>query len=242
MWRITSSLVATAILLHSTFAVPHPILQDRDDNGKQVGYMSVSVATLWTNPNKPRAIDAPALTNPAHIEEWLDDMTVKQSLDLTSDSRTQAQALYGNQIHILQSKDGWYEIAVPGQPTPKNSLGYPGWVPACQVSFDSSFGDLQSTLPFAQVDKVATTPIYRDSGRTDKYMDISYDTRLPVMSQNGTAIQVAVPGGGSAYISAADATVYDSVDTIPYPTGEELVAAGTMFLGRPVSIRHFTRI
>ena len=123
MWRIISNLAVIAVLLQSTFGIPRSRLQDRDHNDKQVGYIAVSVATLWTNPSKPRSVDAPAWTNAAHIEEWLDAMTVKQSLDLTSDTRTQAQALYGNQIYILQSKDGWYEIAVPGQPTPKNTLG-----------------------------------------------------------------------------------------------------------------------
>ena len=218
--------------LRSSLALPRA-LHEQDDAGKQVGYISVAVATLWTNPHKPRPVDAPALTNPAHVQEWLNDMTVKQSLDLTTDSRTQAQALYGDPVYILKTKDGWYEIAVPGQPTPKNKLGYPGWVPACQISFDSSFGKMQSVLPFAQVDRVATAPIYRDVGMTDKFMEISYDTRLPVMNQYGTSIQVAVPGGGSAYVSAADATIFDSVDSIPYPTGDELVAAGSMFLGRP---------
>jgi gamma-D-glutamyl-L-lysine dipeptidyl-peptidase len=231
MW----SLLAIVGFLQAIVALPQSLYQDlwKRDDSKQVGYISVSVATLWTNPHKPRPVDEPALTNPVHIEEWLDDMTVKQFLDLTDDSRTQAQALYGNQIYILQSNDGWYEIAVPGQPTPKNTLGYPGWVPACQISFDTNFGNLQSSLPFAQVDNAPWTGIYRDADMIDKIMDISYDTKLPVMEQYGTSIQVAVPGGGLVYVSAVDATVYDSRAAIPYPTGEDLAAAGSMFLGRP---------
>lgn len=231
MWRI----LTVAAHLQAAFALPldhHSDLQQRDD-GRQIGYISVSVATLWTNPHKPRPVDQPALTNPVNIKKWLHDMTDEQSLDLTDSSRTQAQALYGNQIYVLQSKDGWYEIAVPGQPTPKNKLGYPGWVPACQISFDTTFGELQTSLPFAQVDKAPWTSIYRDVDMTDEYMEISYDTKLPAMNQFGTSIQVAVPGGGSAYVSAANATVYNSRKSIPYPTGENLVTAGSMFLGRP---------
>ena len=232
MWWILQDFILSAAILQSCLALPRTLHQ-RDDTGKQVGYISVAVATLWTNPHKPRPVDAPALTNPAHVQEWLDGMTVKQSLDLTTDSRTQAQALYGDPVYILKSKNGWYEVAVPGQPTPKNRLGYPGWVPSCQISLDSSFGKMQTALPFAQIDKAATAPIYRDISMTDKLMEISYDTRLPYTNQYGISIQVAVPGGGSAYVSAADATIFESVDSIPYPTGDELVAAGSMFLGRP---------
>lgn len=235
MWRLLVSLTVFAAVFQSTVAFPQGSRSRLATRGasKQVGYIAVNVATLWTNPHKPRKVDAPALTNPAQPQKWLDDMTTKQSLDLASDSRTQAQALYGNMVYILDSKDGWCKIAVPGQPTPKNKLGYPGWVPTAQISFDSSFGEMQSDMPFAQVDKAATTPLFRDAGMSDQYMEISYDTRLPVMNQYRTAIQVAVPGGGSAYVSANDATVYESVDSIPYPSGEDLVAAGSMFLGRP---------
>jgi gamma-D-glutamyl-L-lysine dipeptidyl-peptidase len=198
-----------------------------------IGYISVSVATVWTDLSKPRPVDAPALTNPADIEGWLDSMTLDQYLDLTNSDRTQTQALYGARVNILSEQDGWYEVAVEGQPTPKNSLGYPGWVPAAQVSLDSSYGQLQLNNPFAAVDKTADTSLYRDALMTETYMDISYDTRLPMIGRLGELIQVAVPGGGSAFLSALHATVYSSVSSIPYPTGKDLVNAGKLFLGRP---------
>ena len=188
---------------------------------------------LWTNPRKPRAVDAPALTKPAHIQEWLDDMTTKQFLDLTTDGRTQTQALYGAPVYILKSHKEWFEIAVPGQPTPKNTLGYPGWVPAEQISFDSHYGVMQANKPFAQVDKAATVPLYHDAGMMHKIMNISYDTRLPVLEKSKHCIKVATPDGGCAYLSQSEATIYGSVSAIPYPTGKDLVAAAEMFLNRP---------
>jgi cell wall-associated NlpC family hydrolase len=208
-------------------------VHSRDAVVQEVGFISVSVATVWTDSSKPRPVDAPALTNPADIEGWLNSMTVDQYLDLTNSDRTQTQALYGTSVSILSQQDGWYEVVVHGQPTPKNSLGYPGWVPAAQVSLDSSYGQLVTSKPFAAVDKVAAAPLYRDSLMTETFVDISYDTRLPVIEHLGGVIQVAVPSGGSAYLSAKHATVYDSVSSILYPTGKELVNAGKLFLGRP---------
>ena len=223
-----------ALALGSQLVTALPSVHRRSDTtAQQAGYISVSVATIWTDSSKPRPVDAPALTNPADIEGWLDSMTVDQYLDLTDSDRTQTQALYGTRVDILSQQDGWYEVAVEGQPTPKNSLGYPGWMPAAQVSLDSSYGQLLSNKPFAAVDKVATAPLDRDALMTETYLEISYDTRLPVIDHLDGLIQVAVPGGGSAYLSAQHATVYDSTSSIPYPTGKDLVNAGKLFLGRP---------
>lgn len=199
---------------------------------QEVGFISVSVATVWTDSSKPRPVDAPALTNPADIEGWLNSMTLDQYLDLTDSDRTQTQALYGTRVSILSQQDGWYEVAVDGQPTPKNALGYPGWIPAAQVSLDSTYEKFLNK-PFAAIDKVATTPLYRDALMTEPYINISYDTRLPVIAQLGETIQVAVPGGGSAFVFMRNATIYKSVSSIPYPTGKDLVNAGKLFLGRP---------
>lgn len=226
-------ILALALTNQIVNALPS-IVSERATAAHQVGYISVSVATLWTTSSKPRPlIDTPALTNPADIDGWLSSMNVSQYLDLTDNSRTQTQALYGAQVGIISEQNGWYEIEALSQPTPKDPIGYPGWVPTAQVSLDSSYGNLQSKKPFAAIDKVATAPLYRDALMKEKYLEISYDTRLPVMAHLGRIIQVAVPGGGSAYLSTKHATVYSSVSKIPYPTGNDLVKAGKLFLGRP---------
>lgn len=160
-------------------------------------------------------------------------MTVDQYGDLTTNSRTQTHALYGVPVSILEHQEGWYKIAVPGQLTSKNKHGYPGWVPKTQVSLDSSYSKLQLSSPFALVDKSATTALYRDVHMRDKAMDISYDTRLPVVHHHGPVVQVAVPSGGSAYVSGRDTSIYDSESDIPYPTKDDLVNAAKLFLGRP---------
>ena len=97
-------------------------------------YVDVSVATVWTAPTSPRPVDHPALTNPVNIPRWLSDMSLADKLGLTNDNLTQTQALYGNRVYILAKQAGWDEVAVPGQPTPKNPLGYPGWVPSVQLT------------------------------------------------------------------------------------------------------------
>lgn len=114
-------------------------------------YVDVSVATVWTAPTSPRPVDHPALTNPVNIPRWLSDMSLADKLGLTNDNLTQTQALYGNRVYILARQAGWDEVAVPGQPTPKNPLGYPGWVPSVQLTAGHRFAALQSHRPFALV-------------------------------------------------------------------------------------------
>ena len=56
-------------------------------------WVGVSVATAWVKPWYPRAIDQPALGNPAHPGTWIQGMTVAQKGWLVG--RLETQALYG---------------------------------------------------------------------------------------------------------------------------------------------------
>ena len=210
-----------------------PASPARSQNRPAVGYVDVSVATVWTDPGKPRRIDAPALTDPVHIQAWLSAMTTDQRRWLTDHDATQTQALYGTRVQILGSRPGWYEVAVTGQPTPKNPHGYPGWVPAAQVALDPGYGRLQATRPFALVDRSPLAWLYRDAARTHRALQVSYDTRLPVLDRTAHAIEVAVPGGDPAWLAASAASVYASESAIPAPTGAQLVADARLFLNRP---------
>ncbi|OQE38039.1 hypothetical protein PENCOP_c009G04721 [Penicillium coprophilum] len=227
--------VTLALLLGAANALPSSNATPKLDTRAPVqhGYIKVVAATLWTDSSKPRAIDEPALTDPVQLEKWLSSMSLTDFRDLTGNSRTQTQALYGARVEILDHQSGWYEVAVPGQATPKNKLGYPGWVPESQVSFDNHYGKLQSSRPFAIIDKSATVSLYRDPGLKSKLTDISYDTRLPVIRENGSVIEVAVPDSGSAFLAVHDASVYKSASEIPYPTSVDLINTAKLFLGLP---------
>ncbi len=210
-----------------------PAAPARSQDRPAVGYVDVSVATVWTDPGKPRRIDAPALTDPVDIEAWLSAMTTDQRRWLTVHDATQTQALYGTRLQILGSRPGWYEVAVTGQPTPKNPNGYPGWVPAAQVAIDPGYGRFAATRPFALVDRSALAWLYRDADRAHRSLQVSYDTRLPVLDQTAHAVEVAVPGGDPAWLAASAASVFASQSAIPPPTGPRLVAQARLFLHRP---------
>jgi len=202
-------------------------------DGSGVEYVDVSVATVWTSPDKPRPVDHDALTNPVDIPGWIKAMSPQQQEDLTDDNMTQTQALYGQAVHVLAHSAGWTEVAVTGQPTPKNALGYPGWVPDDQLTTNPAYGATQAHRPFALVDHGLSDWLYDDPALHQKDLLLSVNTRLPVLGRTKQALLVDTPDHGPKWLSAAAATEYGSDKDIPAPTGADLVRTARTFLGQP---------
>ncbi|GAA4214440.1 C40 family peptidase [Actinocatenispora rupis] len=201
----------------------------------EIGYVDVAAATLWVDPGTDRPVDAKATGNPVDLRAWTDGLSLAERRWLVGELET--QALYGTKVTILERRGDWLHVAVDGQPTPRNPLGYPGWVPAVQVSTDPAFARLAaprspSTRPFALV-TATTTGLYADARRTRRIMDLALDTRLPVLSRHGDAIEVATPDHGPAWLSTADAHVYAAATDIPRPTGADLVRTAKRYAGLP---------
>lgn len=202
-------------------------------DGSGIEYVDVSVATVWTSPDKPRPVDHDALTNPVDIPGWINAMSPGQRVQLTDHNMTQTQALYGQAVHVLDHSDGWTEVAVTGQPTPKNPLGYPGWIPDDQLTTNDVYGDVQASHPFALVDHGLADWLYDDSTLTRKDLELSVNTRLPVLGRSGDALLVDTPDHGPKWLPTASATEYRSDGDIPAPTGADLVRTARTFLGQP---------
>lgn len=201
--------------------------------GAASAHVAVSAATVWTTPQSPRQVDQPALTNPVDIRRWLSDMTPDQQEALTSDDVTQTQALFGDRVFVVREQGDWDEVLVPGQPTPKNAVGYPGWIPKAQLTTDPAYGALKESHPFALVDRQISTWLYHDSGLSDRGLEISANTRLPVLKRTDKAVQVATPDRGPMWLDAQTVTVYEKPADIPHPTGADLARNAAMFLNIP---------
>jgi gamma-D-glutamyl-L-lysine dipeptidyl-peptidase len=196
-------------------------------------FVAVSAATVWTTPQSPRPVDHPALTNPVDIRGWLSAMTPAQQEALTSDNLTQTQALFGDRVFVVGQQGDWDEVLVPGQPTPKNALGYPGWIPKAQLTTDARYSALKDSASFALTDHGITTWLYRDAGLTDRDLEISTNTGLPVLDRTATAIQVATPDRGPRWLDARTVAVYQKPTDISHPTGADLVRYAAEFVNVP---------
>ena len=214
--------VVATVSASAALAAPEPVDGDR-------AVVDVSVATVWTSPSSPRALDRTAVEAPADPAAWLESMSTSDRRELTTASRTQTQVLYGAPVRVLERRDGWTKVAVPDQPSAKDERGYPGWIPSAQLSDGAAFAGLASVLPTGTVDDVATTWLYRDEGRTDRLREISVGTRLPVLAGGTGSVELALPDGGTAWADARHVRIGDA----PAPTGEDLVRTARLFLDRP---------
>lgn len=197
----------------------------------ETAYIDVAVATLWSKPRIDRPIDQPAVTNPVDLWKWTRSMTLDDKLELSRKGMLETQALYGTKVVVLAEDGDWVKVAVPGQPTPRLELGYPGWVPKIQLTYDTRLDDL-SDRPFAMVTK-PTAWLYNGRAMNQKFMEVSFNTRLPVMKETEGEVLVATPDDGNKWIPKSDVAIYHSESEIPKPTGEDLVATAKKFLGLP---------
>jgi gamma-D-glutamyl-L-lysine dipeptidyl-peptidase len=146
--------------------------------------VDVSVATLWKGPNLYRSLDRPSLGNPVDLDAWNRNLSTTASRAWL-DSHVQTQALYGQEVVVLERSGGWAKVAVIDEPDPQDPHGYPGWLPASLLKsgFDSGGRYVVVT---------ARTGPLLVNGRT---LNVSYGTRLPLVKWAGDMAIVRTPDG-----------------------------------------------
>src|SRR5690606_34573054 len=115
----------------------------------------------------------------------------------------------------------WVKVAVKDQYTPSDPAGYPGWMPAVQLT---EHADLlaYADCPFLVI-KSSKASLYVEPSDEQAFIELSFNTRLPVLGISGDWIQTITPEGGQVWVSSEDVHVYRTTDEIPKPTGSELV-------------------
>ncbi|WP_079474296.1 C40 family peptidase [Marinococcus halophilus] len=195
----------------------------------ETAYTDVSAMTMWTEPNILREMDLPSASNPASLNEWTSAMNVDDKLWLVGN--LESQALFGSKVHVLEKKKGWVKVAAEGQGTPRNELGYPGWVPEEQIVESNRLEKLENE-PFALITSPTAELTYDKKGRKD-YKELSYNTRLPVVKEQQEEVLVATPSDGNKWIDASDIEIYNNENDIPEPEAKNVIADGKQFLGLP---------
>jgi cell wall-associated NlpC family hydrolase len=187
-------------------------------------WVRVSAATLWVRPAETRRVDAPACAYPADPRAWLAGLSVAQKRWLVG--RLETQALYGAKVYLLGASGAWSRIAVAGQPTPRNRWGYPGWVPTRQLTAVAPVAGTRTAVL-----RRPTAWLYGSAALDERVLELSYGTRLPVVSATDDAVEVARPGGGSGWLRASVVALHDDGGAWPALSGARLVAEARRFLG-----------
>ncbi len=187
-------------------------------------WVRVSVATLWVRPGEQRHVDAPAGAVPADPRAWLAGLTTTRKRWLVG--RLETQALYGAKVYLLGSEGSWSKVAVAGQPTPRNARGYPGWLPTRQLCETAT-----ATTPTVAVVLRPAMWLYEEQGLTGRLLEVSYGTRLPVVSATDEAVEIELLDGAHAFVRRAGLILHETGTAWPAPTGAGLVRQARRFLG-----------
>ena len=204
-------------------AAAHPF---RHTSPYPVRWIDVSVATLWTDPSYVRPVDAASLTNPADPGAWVATMTVEQKLWLADEGALETQALYGTRVYVLETRGDWSKIAVTGQPTPRNELGYPGWVPTCQLTDHAP----RHTFLTAVV-RDLRAQLWQRRDLSVAAMEVSYGTRLQVDGMRHGAVKVVLLDGRRLYVDRDAVVVQSSFFAWSRVSGADVVREARTFLG-----------
>ena len=187
--------------------------------------VAVAVATVWNQPGQTRPVDEPSVTNPVDVRRWTSSMSVDDKLWLVDKLAT--QVLYGRRVAVRELRGGWARVVVPDQPSSQDPGGYPGWMPTAQLTAAAP----TDTGRWA----VVTTPtsVLRDPADPSRpRLELSYNTRLPVLATDASSVTVATPTGGRAVLAPADVDVQGASDVRP-TTGPDLVRSAQLFSGLP---------
>lgn len=201
--------------------------------------VAVAVATVWGDRHAPRpGIDDASLGRPVDPDAW--------NAAMPGDAERgwllpvlESQALYGTEVIIdeLDQSDparAWARVVIPSQPSGKDERGYPGWIPLAQLEVDPAFDALAQTSARALVTADRTALDAAAGADPTTPAEVSFATVLPVTARAGEGddtVEVALVGGGTARVRAADVEVYEVGELPPAPTGEDLLATAGRFEG-----------
>ncbi len=153
----------------------------------------VPVSTLWTSPDAPREVDAPAVAADPDPAAWRDALDDEARLGLHG--RTLSQLLLGEPVLVRSERAGWSEIAAPWQPSSTDETGYPGWLPSAHL------GELPSAATGPVAVTVSLTTLYDDAAAP--VAQLSFATVLAVTETSGDRVRVALPDGARGWLDAA---------------------------------------
>jgi gamma-D-glutamyl-L-lysine dipeptidyl-peptidase len=215
---MASGAVGASATIHRTTA-------PRSATGASERWVSVPVATLWVSRGATRSVDQLVTVPPTSTRAWIAAMTLAQKQWLVG--KVETQALYGTRVTVLSSSQGWSRVVVPSQPTPRDARGYPGWVPSWQLTKRAPHASSSVAVVTSTTTWVMKAP---SAAKSNRLMEVTYDTRLPIVTVGGTYVEVALLGGGHAYLRGSAVAVHRAGARWPATRGQ-LIAQSRKFLG-----------
>jgi gamma-D-glutamyl-L-lysine dipeptidyl-peptidase len=191
----------------------------------RTGVVRVPITTVWTDPERLRAVDKPAWHG--DVRGWVGAMTLDERSDL--DGRTETQLLLGDPVLVEEVRGDFALVIATRQPAPRHfDQGYPGWVNVEHIAI----GAPERPAPTHVVAVPSTSIVDRRHGAI-LAADVVLGTEVTVAgtpADGYVPLDYSGPGAvGTAYIPA------DAIVTRPTrpPSGAELIETASLLLGTP---------
>lgn len=191
--------------------------------------IGVPIALVWVDPSAPREVDRLTLAPMPQIAIWMALLSTDFRLDLLQ--RTGTQALLGEPVIVVDTREGWSEVRLPWQPSSLSPDGYPGWVRSAHlVPLPVNEGG-----ELAIVRKSLREAVRADDGST---LELSFGTILPAVMEGLAIVALRHPNGTTLCVSP------DAVDLLPNrrfmepgepstETSRQLLETAWLFLDMP---------
>lgn len=189
--------------------------------------VNVPVATVWTSYESPRELDQKAVTNPANIQGWLEGLKYEELLELCDGNLVQTQALFGEEVYVLEEKGDWAYVILPEQPSSKDERGYPGWMPRAQISKVEDWNIKTGAVAVVTSKKAE---LFSENKQT--LLEVSYQTILPLLDQEGEWAKVQTPLG-IGRLKNENIEIAPSFSERKKGNGKDIVESGEQFLNLP---------
>lgn len=145
-----------------------------------------------------------------------------------SDWHRETQLLLGEQVLVLQVAGEWTRVVVPDQPSPKDPRGYPGWVRSSVLTNLPYHHKRQAVVMVRSAPLKAAPDL-----NSETLLEASLDTRLGVVGGAGDWFEVALPGGGTAWLLASWTRVSQAGAQDRLADRTMLVATARQLMGVP---------
>ncbi|HEX3899251.1 MAG TPA: C40 family peptidase [Mycobacteriales bacterium] len=191
--------------------------------------VAVSVAEVWAGRHKVKAVDRPAMQQPARLLTWLHRMTFYQRSHLFQ--RLATQVRYGEPVVALGSRGAYTRIRIPDQTGGRYPRGIIGWTASRQLApepagWESAANVATVTARVAQLRVVG--------GTHARPLALSYATTLPVIRVDARRVVVAVAGPAQTGSLARRAvSIHAPAAPAMKPSRRQVIAQARRFLGLP---------
>ena len=181
--------------------------------------VSVPVATLWTSPDAPRDVDAPAVLDVPDLAAWTAAMDAEVRKGLAG--RTLTQLLLGEAVQVLEERGDWVRVAALVQESSQDTAGYPGWTRRAHLG--QAVPRWRGATAFVMTRSAALVV-------AGESRQVSFGTGLWVDSVDDDSVTVLLPGGRTGQLTLHDVRLSHNREQVLYGPDDVLDLA-RQFLG-----------